>query len=96
MSGEKLASAIEALTQNGLITGASLSEEQRGSQLLLTPAGQQTRDKLVIAYHNSLAELLEGWSPEQEAELAMLLRRVTTQFLHTDTSKEFVSPPVDR
>jgi len=92
MSGEKLAYAIEALTQNGLITGASLSEEQRGSQLLLTPVGQQTRDKLVTAYHDSLAELLEGWSPEQEAELAMLLRRVTTQFLHTDTRKEFVSP----
>ena len=44
------------------------------------------------AYHDSLAELLEGWSPEQEAELAMLLRRVTTQLLHTDTRKAFVSP----
>jgi DNA-binding MarR family transcriptional regulator len=90
-SGEKLRPAIEAFTQKGLITGASLSEEQRSSQLLLTPAGQQTLDKLATAYHDSLAALLEGWSPEQEAELATLLRRVTPQFLHTDTRKEFVS-----
>jgi len=68
--GEKLRPAIESLAQNELIIVTSPSDGQARGQLQLTPAGQQTREKLADAYHDSLAELLEGWSPEQEAELA--------------------------
>jgi molybdopterin-guanine dinucleotide biosynthesis protein A len=56
------------------------------------PAGRQALDKLVAAYHASLAKLLDGWSPEQESELATLLRRVATQLLSADTYKELGSP----
>ena len=90
--GEQLRPARESLIQNELITVFSPSEGQASGQLQLTPAGQQTLDKLAAAYHESLAELLDGWSPEQEAELATLLRRVATQLLNADTSTEFVSP----
>jgi EmrB/QacA subfamily drug resistance transporter len=89
--GEKLSPAIESLTQNELVTETSPLDGQAGGQLLLTPAGQQALDKLAAAYHDSLAELLDGWSPEQESELATLLRRVATRLLSEDTSKELVT-----
>jgi DNA-binding MarR family transcriptional regulator len=89
--GEKLSPAIESLTQNELVTETSALDGQAGGQLLLTPAGQQALDKLAAAYHDSLAELLDGWSPEQESELATLLRRVATRLLSEDTSKDLVT-----
>ncbi len=89
--GEKLSPTIESLTQNELVTETSPLDGQAGGQLLLTPAGQQALDKLAAAYHDSLAELLDGWSPEQESELATLLRRVATRVLSEDTSKELVT-----
>ena len=89
--GEKLRPAIESLTRNELVTVTPSSDGQAGGQLQLTPAGQQTFDKLAAAYHASLAELLDGWSPEQESELATLLRRVATKLLSEDTSKELVT-----
>ncbi len=91
--GEKLRPALESLAQNELITVPSPSHGQAGGQLLLTPAGQQTLDKLATAYHDSLAELLDGWSPEQETELAALLSRLATKLMSADTSKELVSSP---
>jgi hypothetical protein len=40
-----------------------------------------------------LAELLDGWSPEQEAELVSLLRRVTTTLFSEENKKELISNP---
>lgn len=87
---EKLSPAIERLTQRGLVSVTSQGDGQAAGQLQLTDAGQQTVDKLCAAYHESLAELLDGWSPEQEEELARLLRRLATRLLSEDTSRELV------
>lgn len=87
---DRLTPCIERLTQNGLVSETSQADGHAAGQLQLMVAGQQTFDKLSRAYHDSLAELLEGWSPEQEEELAMLLRRVTTNLLGTDSGKELV------
>jgi len=86
---DKLTPPIEQLKQNGLVS----MDGREADQLQLTAAGQQTLDKLSAAYHDSLAELLDGWSPEQEEELAMLLRRITTKLLSEDSSTELVSTP---
>jgi len=67
------------------------ADGQAGDQLQLTAAGQQTLDTLTTALHDSLAELLDGWSPEQEAELAALLRRVATDLFSQENSKELIS-----
>lgn len=88
---DKLTPCIERLMQDSLVSETSQTDGQAAGQLQLTPAGQQTFDKLSAAYHDSLAEMLDGWSPEQEAELAMLLRRVTTKLLSADSGKELVS-----
>src|SRR5205823_549218 len=66
---------------------------QTGDQLQLTAAGQQTLETLTTAYHDSLAELLDGWSPEQEAELAALLRRVATDLFSEESSSSSDEQP---
>ena len=43
---------------------------------MLTAAGRDALDRLVAARRERLAELLDGWSPEREAELAALLTRM--------------------
>jgi DNA-binding MarR family transcriptional regulator len=44
--------------------------------VVLTAAGRDAFDRLVAARRERLAELLDGWSPESEAELADLLTRM--------------------
>ncbi|HZU66770.1 MAG TPA: MFS transporter [Ktedonobacteraceae bacterium] len=87
---DKLSPAIEQLEHKGLVAETARADGQAGGQLQLTSSGQQAFDKLHKAYHDSLAELLEGWSPEQEEELAMLLHRVATKLLSADSGKELV------
>jgi DNA-binding MarR family transcriptional regulator len=91
---DRLTPSIETLMQNGLVTVTSQADGQVAGQLQLTAAGQQILDKLSAAYHDSLAELLDGWSPEKEEELAMLLPRVATTLLSEERSEELVGAPV--
>jgi EmrB/QacA subfamily drug resistance transporter len=88
---DRLTPSIESLLQKKLVTLTAQADGQAGDQLQLTAAGQQTLDRLTTASHDSLAELLDGWSPEQEAELATLLRRVATDLFSEQSSKELVS-----
>jgi DNA-binding MarR family transcriptional regulator len=89
---ERLTTSVEQLSREGLVAitpqVVPLSDGQRPNgqieQITLTSIGQQTYDKLTSAYHQSLTELLDGWSPEQETELATLLQKLTSN-LRTDT-----------
>ncbi|TMC45974.1 MAG: MFS transporter [Chloroflexi bacterium] len=89
----RLMPSIEALRESGLITKISAVEDQADGQLQLTAAGQETAATVAIACHDSLAELLDGWSPGQEAELVALLRRVTTTLFSEENKKELISTP---
>src|SRR5438874_2284499 len=88
---DRLTPSIEALLQKKLVTLTAQADGQAGDQLQLTVAGQQTLERLTTASHDSLAKLLDGWSPEQEAELATLLRRVAADLFSEQSSKELVS-----
>src|SRR3989441_6070913 len=88
---DRFTPSIESLLQKKLVTLTAQADGQAGDQLQLTAAGQQTLDTLTTALHESLAELLDGWSPEQEAELATLLRRVATDLFSQENSKESIS-----
>jgi DNA-binding MarR family transcriptional regulator len=90
---DRLTPSIETLLQKELVTTTSAVESQADGQLQLTPAGQETLNTLTTAYHDSLAELLDDWSPEQEAELATLLHRVTTNLLSEKSTTAFISTP---
>ncbi len=54
----------------------------RDCPLVLTAAGRTTYEKLLRARRERLAELLEGWSPEQHDELAALLSRLADSLAH--------------
>jgi DNA-binding MarR family transcriptional regulator len=85
--------SIEALRESGLITTTAPVEGQVDGQLQLTAAGQETVATVATASQERLAELLDGWSPEQEAELVSLLRRVTTTLFSEEHKKELISTP---
>jgi EmrB/QacA subfamily drug resistance transporter len=62
--------ALEHLEAEGLV-------RRDGAQSLeLTAAGQETLARLMDARRERLAEQLDGWSPEQEQEVARLLTRL--------------------
>ena len=70
--------AAELLVSRGLITRSA------DGVLALTPAGSQVADKLVGAQCNWLERQLAGWSPEQNAELSGVLRKLSRDILGDD------------
>jgi DNA-binding MarR family transcriptional regulator len=90
---EKLTPTIATLQEKGLVTLTAAADGQGEGQLQLTSAGQETLTTLTTAYHDTLTEVLDGWSPEREAELATLLRRVTTNLLGEKNTRELLSTP---
>jgi len=88
---EKLTPSIATLREKGLVTLTAAADGQGEGQLQLTSAGQETLTTLTTAYHDTLTELLDDWSPEREAELATLLRRVTTNLLGEKNTRELLT-----
>jgi EmrB/QacA subfamily drug resistance transporter len=87
VSNEQLAPSLEQLTKRNLITETQVDgNSASAARITLTPTGQQIFDKLTTAYQQSLSDLLKGWSPEQEAELATLLERVTKNLISSDAN----------
>jgi DNA-binding MarR family transcriptional regulator len=64
----RIAEALKLLEDEGLV--------QANGEVTLTPAGEEVLGRLIRARRERLAEQLDGWSPEQEAELAALLNRL--------------------
>ncbi|MGH2515198.1 MAG: EmrB/QacA family drug resistance transporter, partial [Ktedonobacterales bacterium] len=82
-----LAQPLKELTQAGLVASAPQHGDGQIGQngpLTLTPAGQQAHDRLVAAQRSELDHLLEGWSPDQESELAALLTNMAQRLLTDD------------
>jgi MFS family permease len=75
--------ALGELQSRGLVAAAVPGSE--GHEL--TPAGREAVEKLIAERRASLERLLEGWSPEQQPELAAFLRRLAHELVH-DTSSE--------
>jgi EmrB/QacA subfamily drug resistance transporter len=90
---EKLTPSIATLREKGLVTLTSPADGQGEGQLQLTPDGQERLTSLTTALHDTLAALLDGRSPEQEAELATLLHQVTGDLLSEKNTRELLSTP---
>jgi EmrB/QacA subfamily drug resistance transporter len=88
-----LTPSIATLQEKGLVALTSRADGPGEEQLQLTPAGQETLATLTTAFHDNLSELLDGWSPEQEAELATLLHRVTGDLLSEKNTRELINAP---
>ncbi len=86
-----LTPSMETLQEQALLTRTSPADGQgEEDQLQLTSAGQETLKRLTTACHDNLSDLLDGWSPEQEAELATLLHRVTGNLLSEKNTREVI------
>jgi DNA-binding MarR family transcriptional regulator len=61
--------------------------QRRGGVLALTPAGTAAADRLFAAQHDGLARILADWSPEQHADLARMLDRLSHALLGEDADR---------
>jgi EmrB/QacA subfamily drug resistance transporter len=91
VSADLLAPSIATLQEQGLLTLVSPADGQgEEGKLQLTSAGQDTLKRLTTACHDNLSDLLDGWSPEQEAELDTLLHKVTGSLLSEQNTRELI------
>ena len=65
----RVAARIAELRERGYVDGPA-------EAVVLTADGHEVLERLVAARRERLAELLDGWSPEAEADLAALLSRM--------------------
>lgn len=91
VSADLLIPSIATLHEQGLLTLTSPADGQgEEGQVQLTSAGQETLKRLTTACHDNLSDLLDGWSPEQDAELAALLHKVTGSLLSEQNTRELI------
>jgi EmrB/QacA subfamily drug resistance transporter len=75
---------VDRLAQEGMIV-------RSGGRLNLTVAGQAAADRLFAARRAGLRDLLADWSPEQHAELADLLNRLSRAILGDNADRGLIS-----
>jgi EmrB/QacA subfamily drug resistance transporter len=71
---------VDALVERGMVW-------RDGDVLRLTPAGSAAADRVFAARREGLERLLSGWSPEQHAELASMLDRLSHALLGADADR---------
>jgi DNA-binding MarR family transcriptional regulator len=81
MSPERAQELVQRLATQGLVVMQRDGSAADGAPPVLTPAGRDTVAKLIEARRQGLANLLEGWSPEEHDELVALLRRLGREML---------------
>ena len=75
---------VDKLVECGMV-------ERDDGMLLLTPAGSAAADRVFAARREGLERLLSDWSPEQHADLAQLLDRLSHALLGEDADRRILS-----
>jgi DNA-binding MarR family transcriptional regulator len=75
---------VDALVNAGLV-------ERADGVLELTPAGGAAADRLFAAGREGLCEFLQGFDPEQHADLAAMLTQLSRALLGDDADRELVN-----
>jgi DNA-binding MarR family transcriptional regulator len=80
---DRVRQLVYRLADEGFVVVDGDGDGAAGDRLrpVLTPAGRDTVAKLIEARRQGLAELLDGWSPEEHDELVALLHRLGRQML---------------
>jgi DNA-binding MarR family transcriptional regulator len=78
---DRIQHLINGMAEAGLVRTPAGGPKQPP---ILTTAGRGAVDQLVAARRQGLAELLDGWSPDEHAELLALVRRLTAELLDDD------------
>jgi EmrB/QacA subfamily drug resistance transporter len=68
----RVGARVQELRDRGLL------EVREDGTLVASAAGRALLDRLIAARRDRLAELLDGWAPEQHGELAVLLDRLAS------------------
>jgi DNA-binding MarR family transcriptional regulator len=76
---------VDVLVDAGLV-------ERAAGVLALTPAGGAAADRLFAAGREGLCELLQGFDPEQHADLAAMLTQLSRALLGDEADRELVQP----
>ena len=89
---DRVRGAVQAMVRDGLVVHW-VPESQPGDVpalsaecLRLTPEGERVVERLTAAHRSRLAELLDGWSAEEHAELTALVHRLTAQLLDDEAA----------
>jgi len=95
MTGIDLAEAAGVTVQHGRPYVDKLVErgfvQRADGVLMLTPAGSAAADRVFAARREGLERLLAGWSPEQHADLAQMLDRLSRALLGDDADRRLIS-----
>jgi DNA-binding MarR family transcriptional regulator len=75
---------VDRLVAEGMVIRSAGSIE-------LTPAGRAAADRLFAARREGLRELLADWSPEQHAELAEMLTKLSRAILGENADRGLIS-----
>ena len=73
----RLAPPLERLQHDGLIAA------DKSGRISLTAEGRAGLDRFLAARHDALADILEGWSPQEHPEIGALLTRLARTFAAT-------------
>jgi len=95
VAGEELASHAGVTVERGrpyvdILVSRGLVQRDDGV-LRLTPAGSAAADQVFRARREGLAQLLSGWSPEEHADLAHMLDRLSRALLGDDADRDLVT-----
>jgi DNA-binding MarR family transcriptional regulator len=77
---------VDQLVERGLVT-------RDNGTLQLTPGGHAAADRLFAARRDLLHRLVADWSPEQNAELAELLNRLSRELLGEEADRGLLGRP---
>ena len=97
-SGPELAAQTGVTVEEGhpsaeqLVTRGLITRSDEGV-LALTPAGDETAEKLFTTQREKLEGLLAGWSPEQHAELDQVLAKLSRAILGADADRHLIRHP---
>jgi EmrB/QacA subfamily drug resistance transporter len=92
VGAERVETLVRRMDDDGLVTVPGADGRLLHERPLLTPLGRQAVAKLLAARRDRLAELLEGWSPDEHAELCELIDRLTRELLD-DEDAPAPAPP---
>jgi DNA-binding MarR family transcriptional regulator len=81
VGAERVAKLIGRMGDDGLITVPGSNGKILNQHPQLTSDGRRAVDRLLAARRDRLAELLDGWSPDEHDELCELIDRLTRELL---------------
>jgi EmrB/QacA subfamily drug resistance transporter len=78
---------VDALAEKGFVRRSD------DGVLILTPAGGAAADRVFAAQRDGLERLLAGWSPDQHADLAQMLDRLSRALMGDDADRHVLARP---